>query len=94
MMLKLSLAECKDCKNLSFLISEIDKKLTYYTKNAYNNMTLMVCLQYEPAVIGDLLHYKDILTRRMYNCDYASQGCGMAFPISEIISRVKILLNK
>lgn len=58
-------------------------------------MTLMVCLQYEPAIISDLLHYKDILTRRMYNCDYAYRACdGSSFPTSEIISRVKILLNK
>lgn len=94
MMLKLTLTECKDCKNLSNLLSEIDKKLAYYARNAYNNLTLMVCLQYEPDVISDLLRYKDILTKRMYNCDYATEWCGASFNIYEIISRVKILLNK
>lgn len=66
----------------------------------YNNLNLMVCADYNEDVLGRLLHYKEIITNRMYNCDYAlSSPCTCScndttFSTSDIVSRVKILLNK
>lgn len=56
--------------------------------------------------LGDLLNYKRILQNRMYNCNYALElpgtcadnpgcdACTTTFSTEDIISRVKILLNK
>jgi hypothetical protein len=56
--------------------------------------------------LGALLNYKRILQNRMYNCNYAIESpctcysnpacdaCTTTFSIEDIISRVKILLNK
>lgn len=99
-MLKLSLSECKDCSNLSHLVCQIDDKIAYYTKNMFNNMTLMICADYNEDVLSRLLHYKRILTNRTYNCDYAAHGActcdctEVTYSTADIISRVKILINK
>lgn len=86
-MLQPNLVECRDCHNLLDLICQIDEKIKYYAVNAFNNMTLMVCLDDGRDVMGTLLQYKSILTKRAFNCKYAC-----TIPTSAIISRVKILL--
>ena len=86
-MLQPNLVECKDCHNLLDLVCQIDEKLKYYAVNAYNNLTLMVCLDDGKDVMGSLLQYKSILTRKAFNPKYAC-----TVPVPAIISRVKILL--
>lgn len=88
-MLKANLNECVDCVNLLSLLCEIDEKLKYYAENELNNMTLMLNRSYDKYVMSDLLHYKQIVTHRLFNPHYAS-----SFQFSSIISRIKILLNK
>lgn len=88
-MLKANLNECTDCVNLLDLLCQIDEKLKYYAENQLNNMTLMLNRAYDKCVMSDLLHYKQIVTHRLFYPQYASE-----YLLSSIISRIKILLNK
>lgn len=88
-MLTIQLTECKTCGNLLDLLCEIDEKIKYYAVNASNNMTLMTCLDFNENNMKALLRYKEIVTKRLYNENYACH-----YPTPAIISRVKLLLYK
>jgi hypothetical protein len=88
-MLNIKITTCTSCTNLSDLLSEVDNKLLYYGRNHWNNISLMLELDYNKAAINKLLNYKRILTKRLYNPNYA---CSVE--LNQIISQVKIYLNK
>jgi len=87
-MLQIRLRECTDCVNLLDLLCEVDKRISYYSHNQMNNVELLLTLPYDKEVMADLLHYKGILTNKLFNPTYGG------FPLQTIISRVKILINK
>lgn len=88
-MLQVKLTSCTSCVSILDILCKVDDKLKSYACNAYNNMTLMTCLNVDKDNLETLLHYKRILTYHLYNGDYLPTT-----PLSFIISRVKILLNK
>jgi len=85
-MLQPDLKECKGCESLQELLEQIDCTLTIYGKNQMHNIQYNLTLYYPKDKIADLLHYKRILTKKVFNNNYA---CG--FSITEIISRVKLI---
>lgn len=88
-MLSPRLSECKECSNISSLLSEIDCRLTELAKDEYNNVIFSLNRPIQGIAISDLLNYKRILTHRVCNPDYACH-----FTTNMIASRVKLLKNK
>jgi hypothetical protein len=88
-MLQVKLTNCTNCLSLLDTLCDVDNKLKTYSCNAYNNLTLMTCLHVDKDNLETLLHYKRILTSHLYNPDYVP-----CVPLADIISRVKILINK
>lgn len=88
-MLKINLNSCNGCQDIRELLCEIDDKLHIYGQNYYNNITILTSLPFDKDVMDHLLHYKRILTKRLFNPNYASE-----VPFEYIISKVKILLNR
>lgn len=88
-MLNIKITTCTSCSNILSLTSEIDSKLFYYANNNWNNVSLLLDLDYNQDAIGKLLNYKRILNKRLYNPNYACD-----IELNKIISQVKIYLNK
>lgn len=88
-MLNIRTSSNTSCANITELLSEIDGKLFYYGKNHWNNISLLLNLNYDKVAINKLLHYKRILTKRLYNPNYA---CNVE--LNQIISQIKTYLNK
>lgn len=83
------LINCSECASIETLINDINCKLTDMAKVYYNNIRLMLGGPTKDDVMWDLLHYKRILTYRMYNSNYASD-----YTLEKIASRVKLLKYK
>lgn len=88
-MLSPRLTNCVDCSTITFLLGEIDCKLTELANNEYNNIVFELNYLVPGIVIGDLLNYKRILTFKFCNLDYASN-----FSVEQIASKVKLLIKK
>jgi hypothetical protein len=84
------LTDCIECTTIPVLIAEIDCKLTELANNEYNNIVFSLNYPTPGILIDDLLNYKRILRYKYCNIDYAS--CGVS--LSQIASRVKVLINK
>ena len=83
------LNNCVDCAAIPALLNDIDCKLLEFAKNEYNNTVFMLNYAVPETVFWDLLNYKQILTYRLYNSNYACE-----FPLEKIASQVKILKFK
>ena len=89
-MLRAQIRECVDCGSITKLLDEIDCTLTHMGRSHWFNISFDACNYYSRHNIQTLLHYKRILTHKMFNPDY---GCG--FELASVVSRVKtLLLNK
>jgi len=88
-MLQVKLTDCTNCINLLELLCQIDERLAYYASNEYHRITLLLNINTDPEAIGDLLHYKRIVTNRLFYPSYAQE-----VPLANIVSRIKILLYK
>ena len=88
-MLTTKLTDPENCKDILQTILDIDCKLTSVSKDIYNNLVFALKDKTDPELIGDLLHYKRILTYRYCNKDYAPGVC-----LEEILSKVKLLIHK
>lgn len=88
-MLTPRLTTCKNCTDITELISEIDCKLAHMSLILYNNITLMLNQTISHETISDLLHYKRILTYKYCNPEYAGH-----YTVNMIASKVKILKFK
>lgn len=83
------LTDCIECTTIPVLIADIDCKLTELANNEYNNIVFSLNYPTPGILIDDLLNYKRILRYKYCNVDYAS-----GIPLSQIASRVKVLINK
>jgi hypothetical protein len=88
-MLQPRLTNCIECASIPALLTDIDCKLTDLAKQEYNNIIFSMTNYIPGPVIGDLLNYKRILTYKYCNPDYA-----IRFSVSQIASRVKVLIHK
>jgi hypothetical protein len=88
-MLQPRLTNCIECASIPALLTDIDCKLTDLAKQEYNNIIFSMTNYLPGPVIGDLLNYKRILTYKYCNPDYA-----IRFTVSQIASRVKVLIHK
>ena len=88
-MLTVKLGECTDCLDLSATICDIDDKLFWYGKNLLNNTKLLTCLDFNKQNIDLLVTYKRILISKIFNPTYACD-----INLANILSRIKVLLNK
>jgi hypothetical protein len=88
-MLTVKLSGCTDCADLHDLLCQIDSKLLYYGTNHLNNTKLLLDLEFNKDVVDCLINYKRILSNKIFNPSYC---CSVN--LTNIISRVKILLNK
>jgi hypothetical protein len=91
-MLTPRLTDCVIYGSISATLTQIDERLTYWAIRQYNNIIFSMNNYIPGDVIGDLLNYKRILEYRSCNPDYAMVCC---LPTtSQVISKVKILINK
>lgn len=86
MILSPRLTKCKDCTTISFLLEKIDRKIFFYSKKMYNNITFMLDKYVDGQSLSDLLHYRRILTYRLHNENYVCNFC-----LNDILSRVNEL---
>lgn len=88
-MLSPRLTDCVVDASIPALLTDIDQRLTYWGNTQYNNLVYSVNNYIPGEVVGDLLNYKQILTYRLCNPDYANW-----FTTAQIASRVKVLIHK
>lgn len=88
-MLTPRLTNCPQCANISFLISDIDCKLSEVSNNLYNNIVFILNKPINKELIFDLLQYKRILMYKMCNPSYAGN-----YSVNMIASKVKLLKYK
>ena len=91
-MLSPRLTNCVINGSIPFTLTQIDERLTYWANRQYNNIIFSMNNHIPGDVINDLLNYKQILTYRICNPDYA-MVCGIP-STSQVISRVKVLIHK
>jgi hypothetical protein len=91
-MLSPRLINCVVNSSIPFTLTQIDERLTYWAVRQYNNIIFSMNNHIPGEVINDLLNYKQILTYRLCNPDYA-MVCGKP-STSQIVSRVKVLIHK
>lgn len=81
------------CSNIESLIAEINCKIAQISDCLFNSIIFGFNSCCESGDLGDLLHYRRILTARMMNeqdvDDDFVWACG--FPLDYIISRVKLM---
>jgi len=83
------LNNCVDCTTIPSLLNDIDCKLLEFAKSEYNNTVFDLNYNISSDVFWDLLNYKQILTYRLYNPNYACK-----YTLDKIASKVKILKFK
>jgi hypothetical protein len=83
------LTNCEECKDIQFLIRDIDKILAEMANVKYNVITLMLQDCVDNRYIKDLLHYKRILQYKYVNHRYACDTT-----IASIVQRVENLKHK
>lgn len=88
-MLSPRLTDCIECASIPALLNDIDLKLTALANDQYNNIVYSLNYYIPGQVIGDLLHYKQILTYKLCNPEYCKP-----FTVPMIASRVIVLINK
>ena len=88
-MLTNRLTNCPECTDILGLIEDIDCRITEISKGIYSNIVYAVKTICKIDTMGDLLHYRRILTHRYCNADYASE-----YSIEAIASKVKLLIHK
>lgn len=91
-MLSPRLTDCVIYDSIPATLTQIDERMTYWAKIQYNNIIFSMNNYLPREVIDDLLHYKQILTYRLCNPDYA-MVCGLP-TTSQVVSRVKVLIHK
>ena len=91
-MLSPRLTDCVIDASIPATLTQIDERLTYWANRQYNNIIFSMNNYIPGEVVNDLLNYKQILTYRLCNPDYA-MVCGLP-TTSEVISRVKVLIYK
>jgi hypothetical protein len=88
-MLSPRLTDCIECASIPALLTDIDLRLTALANDQYNNIVYSLNYFIPGQVIGDLLHYKQILTYKLCNPEYCAP-----FTVEMIASRVILLINK
>jgi hypothetical protein len=88
-MLSPRLTDCIECASIPALLTDIDLRLTALANDQYNNIVYSLNYFIPGQVIGDLLHYKQILTYKLCNPEYCAP-----FTVEMIASRVIVLMNK
>jgi hypothetical protein len=88
-MLSPRLTDCIECASIPALLTDIDLRLTALANDQYNNIVYSLNYFIPGQVIGDLLHYKQILTYKLCNPEYCAP-----FTVDMIASRVIVLINK
>ena len=91
-MLSPRLINCVVNSSIPFTLTQIDERLTYWAIRQYNNIIFSMNNHIPVEIINDLLNYKQILTYRLCNPDYA-MVCGLP-TTSQVVSRVIVLINK
>lgn len=91
-MLSPRLTDCIDYASIPATLLQIDEKLAYWATRQYNNIIFSMNNYIPGEVVEDLLHYKQILTYRLCNPEYA-MVCGLP-TTSQVVSRVKVLIHK
>ena len=91
-MLSPRLTDCVIDASIPATLTQIDERLTYWARLQYNNIVFSVNNYIPGEIIQDLLNYKQILTYRLCNPTYA-MICGIP-TTSQVVSRVKVLINK
>jgi hypothetical protein len=86
-MLRAQIRECLDCGSLQQLLDDLNCTLSHLGRNHWLNTSFDACNFYSRNHVSTLIHYKRILTKKMFNPDY---GCNA--DLASIISRVKTLL--
>jgi hypothetical protein len=88
-MLSPRLTDCVVDGSIPALLFDIDQKLADLANVQYNNIVFSLNYYISGEVIGDLLHYKQILTYKLCNPAYCQ-----CFTVKMIASRVKVLIHK
>jgi len=88
-MLYTRLTNCIDCASIPAILKDIDCKLTDLANDQYNNIVFSLNKYISGELVGDLLNYKQILTYKFCNPDYA-----LPFTVQMIASRVIVLIHK
>ena len=88
-MLSPRLTDCVAEISPSALLYDIDQKLTQLANEQYNNIVYSLNYYISGELVGDLLHYKQILTYKLCNPYYCEP-----FTVQMIASRVKVLIHK
>jgi hypothetical protein len=91
-MLSPRLTDCVYDASIPATLLQIDEKLAYWANRQYNNIIFSMNNYIPGDVIEDLLHYKQILTYRLCNPEYA-MVCGLP-TTPQVVSRVKVLIHK
>lgn len=77
---------CDACKDISLILDNIDCAIFDISKNLYNNIAYLLNKKIDAERFQNLLHYKRILTYKLYNPEYV---CKFSFEC--ILSEVKKL---
>lgn len=77
---------CKDCENIANLLFNIDCAIFSISRNMYNNTAFLLGKKVDRSRLSSLLHYKRILTYKLYNPEYVCK-----FSLESILSEVKKL---
>lgn len=88
-MLSPRLLNCIDCANIPVLLTDINQKIAALAQDQYNNIVFSLNYPIPGQVIGDLLHYKQILEYKQCTPDYCPD-----YTVTMIGSRVKVLIHK
>lgn len=88
-MLSPRLTNCIDCGSIPVLLTDINQKIAALAQDQYNNIVFSLNYPIPGQVIGDLLHYKQILTYKQCNPEY----CPL-YTVTMIGSKVKVLIHK
>ena len=88
-MLSPRLTDCVVDASIPATLLQIDERLTYWANRQYNNIIFSMNNCIPGEIIDDLLHYKQILTYKLCNENYAK-----CYTVKMIASRVKVLIHK
>lgn len=87
-MLNQKLVDYSNYSSIEKLLTEIDIALAKNAKIMYNNLIFALNYPCNKNEIIALLHYKRILTYKLYNENYTS-----FWPVNQIMNKVKLLTS-